>query len=79
MPTVLRADGLRSFFYSNEGVEPAHVHVEAAESREKYWLTPIELVWNDGFRSGEQKTIENILSANIDLFLEEWNAHFAAE
>ena len=79
MPTALRVDGFRFFFYSEEGLEPPHVHVEAAERRAKYWLTPIALVWNDGFRSGEQKTIEDILSCNIDLLLEAWNARFAAE
>lgn len=28
MPTILRLLGFRFFFYSNEGTEPAHVHVE---------------------------------------------------
>ena len=31
MPTILRHGRWRFFFYSNEGSEPAHVHVEAAE------------------------------------------------
>ena len=28
MPTVLRIDGHRFFFYSLEGQEPPHIHVE---------------------------------------------------
>lgn len=31
MPTVLRVDGYRFFFYSNEGNEPPHIHVESGE------------------------------------------------
>jgi hypothetical protein len=40
MPTVLRADGFRFFFYANEGNEPAHIHVRKAEGEAKFWLTP---------------------------------------
>jgi hypothetical protein len=28
MPTILRVDGLRFYFYSHEPNEPAHVHVD---------------------------------------------------
>ena len=31
MPTVLVVDGHRFFFYSNEGTEPPHIHVETGE------------------------------------------------
>jgi len=55
------------------------VHIEAAEKRAKFWLTPIEETWNDGFRSGELKTIENLIADNIDSILEAWNVFFAGE
>jgi len=77
MPTVLRVGQFRFFFYSEEGLEPPHVHIESAERRAKFWLVPIEEKWNDGFRSGEMKEIERIIFANIDLLLEAWNAFFA--
>lgn len=32
MPTIFRIDGYRFFFYSGEGNEPPHVHVEFATS-----------------------------------------------
>jgi hypothetical protein len=77
MPTVLRVGQYRFFFYAEEGTEPPHVHIEAAEKRAKFWMAPIERVWNDGFRSGELKEIENLLQANVDFILEAWNAFFA--
>lgn len=53
MPTVLRADGYRFFFYSREGRDPAHVHVEQAERYAKVWLSPVALAASRGFRSAE--------------------------
>jgi hypothetical protein len=38
MPTVLRWGGYRAFFYSNEGGEPAHVHVRTGNKEAKIWL-----------------------------------------
>lgn len=76
MPTVLRAGPYRFFFYSEEGTEPPHLHVEAAEKRAKYWLAPIEIAWNDGFRTGERKVIEQTIATHIDLVLETWYDFF---
>jgi len=44
MPTILRKDGLRFFFFSREGTEPPHVHVEQAERYAKFWLEPVVLL-----------------------------------
>jgi hypothetical protein len=38
MPTVLYIKGWRFFFYSNEGNEPIHIHVQKGEKECKYWL-----------------------------------------
>ena len=43
MPTALKSKGYRFFFYSNEGNEPPHIHVERAECCAKYWLDPVSL------------------------------------
>lgn len=77
MPTVLRQDGFRFFFYSNEGNEPAHVHVEHQSSRAKFWLSPISLAWSAGFNSSTLTRLYAIIGENQTLFLEKWNEHFA--
>lgn len=41
MPTVLKIGGYRFFFYSNEGNEPPHIHVEKSDSLAKFWLDPV--------------------------------------
>ncbi|MBI5078903.1 DUF4160 domain-containing protein, partial [Candidatus Saganbacteria bacterium] len=61
MPTVFIVDGYRFFFFSNEGNEPKHVHVEKAEKHAKFWLNPIMLVVNHKFNSSELKKIEEII------------------
>ena len=38
MPTVLRWNGYRFYFFSNEGSEPPHIHVDKAGHTAKYWL-----------------------------------------
>jgi hypothetical protein len=37
MPTVLRIRGHRFFFFSGEGTEAPHIHVETAENYAKFW------------------------------------------
>jgi hypothetical protein len=36
MPTVLRVSGCRFFFYSLEGSEPSHIHVEHGDNVAKF-------------------------------------------
>ena len=53
MPTVLRLDGFRFYFYSHEPNEPPHVHVDRAEATAKLWLEPVTLASNTGFSPRE--------------------------
>lgn len=39
MPTLLRVESFRFFFFSNEGQEPPHVHVSKGDGVAKVWLT----------------------------------------
>ena len=41
MPTILRDGPYRCFFYSGEGREPPHVHVERDDAVAKFWLHPV--------------------------------------
>jgi hypothetical protein len=37
------------FFYSNEGMESPHIHLEAAGNSAKFWLQPVALAATHGF------------------------------
>ncbi len=77
MPVALRVKGYRFFFFSLEGHEPPHIHVDQAERFAKFWLSPVSLVKSHGFRSGELSEIQRIVEENRNTFLEKWNEHFS--
>jgi hypothetical protein len=49
MPTVLRIGPYRFFFFSNEGDEPVHIHVQRERALAKFWLKPVLLAGSSGF------------------------------
>ena len=77
MPTVLKLKGYRFFFFSNEGTEPLHIHVEKAENYAKFWLDPLCVSVNHGFTSKVLTEISNIIEANDDLIRNKWDEHFS--
>lgn len=76
MPTVLRIDGFRFFFYSNEHL-PKHVHIEKAEKTAKFNLGAIELVKSSGFNAAELKQIRNLVEENQELLNQKWDEFFS--
>ncbi len=76
MPTVLRIGRFRFFFYSNENAEPAHAHVQAGGDEAKFWLDPVSLATNHGFRQRDVNEIERLVMDNRDALIEAWNGFF---
>jgi hypothetical protein len=76
MPTVLRVGRYRFFFFSNEGQELPHIHVEAGSDQAKFWLDPIDLASNYGFRAHELNEIEQIIEQHQDELMEAWDGYF---
>ena len=77
VPTVLRVGGYRFFFFSNEREEPVHIDVEQGERYAKFWVEPISLARNSGFRSGELRELHRLIDTHRRLFSEKWNEHFS--
>ena len=78
MPTILIIKGYRFFFFSLEGSEPPHVHVEYGSKVAKFWLTPVNLAHSFGFRSHELTEIRTIVIEHSEKFLEKWYAYFSS-
>jgi len=77
MPTVLIENGFRFFFYSNEGEEPMHIHIEKGGSEGKVWLLPlVKSAYMNGFSTKEEKLILDINSNNLFKLQEKWNEYF---
>ena len=76
MPTVLRIKGYRFFFFSNEAMEPAHIHVESGDKYAKFWLEPIQLVKSAGYSAKQLSEIRKLIVENTDTFKRRWDEHF---
>lgn len=77
MPTILLLNGFRFFFYSNEGNEPAHVHVTKADAYGKIWLEPgIAVAYLHGFNGGEERQVMEITTQNAEMFKSKWYEYF---
>jgi Domain of unknown function (DUF4160) len=77
MPTVLVVNGFRFFFYSADGDEPAHVHVQKGSGDGKIWLKPeTKIEYLVDFKSQEEKQILEIVGENRELLILKWNEYF---
>lgn len=77
MPTVLRVGRYRFFFYSLEGNEPAHIHIERGDETAKFWLAPVACAEAFGFRAHELRRLLMVIEHRLVL-MEAWNEHFNA-
>lgn len=77
MPTILRTEGFRFFFFSNENNEPPHVHIEHGDKGAKYWLDPVELASNQGFRAHELRRVRALVIQYRTTLREAWHDHFS--
>lgn len=76
MPTVLRLGPFRFFFYSGDGSESPHVHVERDDAQAKFWLDPVRLAGSHGLRSSELSQIQGLVEEHRQDLLEAWDEFF---
>ena len=76
MPTILRINGYRFYFYSHEPNEPPHVHVDKGEASLKAWLAPVALARNLGYRAHELNVILTLVREHRVTLVEAWHEHF---
>ena len=76
MPTVLREGPYRSFFYSGDGSELPHVHVERDDRICKFWLDPVRMQGSGGLARAEIRRIARIVQQHQATLIEAWNEYF---
>lgn len=74
MPTLLKEDGFRFFFYSNEH-DPAHVHIEKGDTYAKIELDTFKVVEIDKAKGKDKKKMLDIVKANNKNFKKSWKEH----
>jgi hypothetical protein len=76
VPWPLRVGPYCFGFFSNENLQPPHVHVIRDDCKAKFWLNPVcRLEWNVGFRGHELTRMRKIIERNRNFLLEKWHEH----
>jgi hypothetical protein len=70
MPTILKIGPYRFHFYSGEGNEPPHVHVAREDLEAKFWLQPVSLAANYGFRAVELSKIKKLVEEHCQILIQ---------
>lgn len=76
MPTVFRYGPYRFSFYSADGSEPPHVHVERDDKVAKVWIDPVSLAENGGFHRTEVNRILSLVRVRERELLRRWHDYF---
>jgi hypothetical protein len=67
----------RFYFFAGDRAEPAHIHVDGADGEAKFWLRPVALADAWGYSARELRTIQHMVVAHRDEFLQAWDAFFS--
>ena len=79
MPTVLRHQAYRFYFYSHEPNEPPHVHVDKGGATAKFWLEPVGLARSAGFPPRDISRILRLVRDHREQMLRDWHEHFGTQ
>jgi hypothetical protein len=76
MPTVLQVGAYSFIFFSSDRGEPAHIHVKRDRQVAKFWLVPVSLEKNRGFKQHELNQIVKLVEEYQTVLLEAWHDYF---
>jgi hypothetical protein len=78
MPTVLIVGPYSFVFFSSDQAELAHIHVKRDRQIVKFWLDPVSLAKNRGFKEHELNQIAHLVIKYQQTLLEAWYDYFNA-
>jgi hypothetical protein len=76
MPTVLQVGPYSFIFFSSDRGEPSHIHVKRDRQLAKFWLNPVSLAKNRGFKDYELNDISRLVEEHEQTLLEAWHDYF---
>jgi hypothetical protein len=77
VPTVLVVEGFRFFFFSNEGFEPPHIHVEKGDGHAKWWLEESPaLAYSEGLTPAQLRRGRELVTEHGSMFAKAWHEYF---
>jgi len=78
MPTVLQDGPYFFVFFSSDQGEPPHIHVKRDRLIAKFWLSPVFLAKNRGFKEHELSDIARLVIKHEARLLEAWYEYFSS-
>lgn len=75
MPTVLKIDGFRFFFFSDEH-NPVHIHVEKGDGYMRVNLETLKITNKKDFTKNDEKKIMTIIKEYQEKLIGAWNEYF---
>ncbi|QYE34254.1 DUF4160 domain-containing protein [Polymorphobacter sp. PAMC 29334] len=75
MPTIYREAGYRFHFYAQDHAPP-HVHVEKDGRSASFFLRPVRIASNDGFKARDLARLETMVRLSAKTFEDAWHGHF---
>ena len=78
MPTVLHDAPYSFVFFSSDLGEPPHIHVKRDRRIAKFWLNPVSVANNKGFKERELSRIARLVVKHHERLLESWHDYFGS-
>lgn len=75
LPTVLKIDGFRFFFFSDEHL-PLHIHVEKGDGYMRVELETFKVTKRYKFSKNDEKKIITIVQEHHQKLIGAWNDYF---
>ena len=75
MPTVLRIDGYRFFFFSDEHL-PKHIHIEKADSYVRIEIETLEVTDSYKMSHREINKLRKLVEKNREILRGAWDEYF---
>ena len=75
MPTILKVDGFRFFFFSDEH-NPQHIHIEKADGYARIELNTLRVTDSYNLNSKELKKLLTLVKQNQELLKGAWDEYF---
>lgn len=76
MPTAFQDGPYAFIFFSSDEGEPAHIHVKRDRQIAKFWLEPVSLAKNKGFKEHELNQVVRLVVKHREKLLEAWHDYF---
>jgi len=75
MPTILKIDGFRFFFFSNEH-DPKHIHIEKADAYVRIELNTLKVTDSYNLNSKDIKKLVELVKQNNEILQGAWDEYF---